>query len=62
MAKPTPPVEVTQAEHRLGGFKHVSVFLAQAFKDRTLMDAKSTADTAPTQTPATVIDKDADPT
>jgi hypothetical protein len=48
MAKPFPPVEVSRVEQRASGFKHVSVFLAQAFEQQATEQAKATAaDQAP---------------
>ncbi|MRW85393.1 hypothetical protein GJ698_15005 [Pseudoduganella sp. FT26W] len=48
MAKPYPPQEVTQVEQRTAGFKHVSVFLAQAFEQQATEQAKgAAADQAP---------------
>jgi hypothetical protein len=43
MAKPYPPQEVTQAEQRTVGFKHVSVFLAQAFAQQATQQAQAVA-------------------
>ena len=51
MAKPIPPTEVTRTEQNIGGLKHVSVFLAQAFEQQAIERAKAmSADQAPPST------------
>lgn len=41
MAKIFPPPEVTRTEQRIDGFRHVGVFLAQAFEQQAIERAKA---------------------